>query len=213
MRAASGPRREVPGALDDFLELLCDVTALVGARSEADVLRRAVEAACRATGARRGVAGRVDGAAATSDARYEVGADWKPAPGRWAAGDGAPGVVCLTVKPLLGSGSPGGRESAPVVTGVSGMERFACVPLGTDASGPALGFLAVGDRDDAFGERDLRLLVALGETVSLRLREVAGEGRLLTADHAASFDIAERLQRRLSPPEPPQLEGLDIAFS
>ncbi|MCX6372490.1 MAG: PP2C family protein-serine/threonine phosphatase, partial [Actinobacteria bacterium] len=46
-----------------------------------------------------------------------------------------------------------------------------------------------------------------------RLREVAGEGRLLTADHAASFDIAERLQRRLSPPEPPQLEGLDIAFS
>jgi len=47
---------------------------------------------------------------------------------------------------------------------------------------------------------------------SLRLGEADGDGRL-PADCAASIDIAERLQLRLLPQDPPQLEGLDIAFS
>jgi serine phosphatase RsbU (regulator of sigma subunit) len=92
------------------------------------------------------------------------------------------------------------------------MERFACVPL-PGGEGAPLGFLAVGGRADGFTQRDVRLLGALGEMVSLRLREATGDGRVLPADHEARADIAERLQRRLLPQEPPQLEGLDIAFS
>ena len=198
---------------DGLLELLGDVTALVGARSEADVLSAAVEAACRAGGSRRGVAGRYDGATATSDAWYEVDAGWTRAPGRWTAGEGAPSVVCLTAKPMLRNKRPSAPEETSGISGVPGMERFACVPLLGEGGSTALGFLAVGDRDDDFTERDVRLLTALGEMVSLRLREAAGAGRLLPADCEARADIAERLQRRLLPQEPPHLEGLDIAFS
>jgi hypothetical protein len=213
--AADDHGRDAPGERDrdELLELLGDVTALVGARSEADVLRAAVEAACRATGSRRGVAGRFDGEAAASDTWYEVDAGWTRAPGRWAAGEGVPGVVCLSAEPLLGGGGPSAKEDDPVFTGLPGMERFACVPLPGGEGGPVLGFLAVGDRADGFTRRDVRLLGALGEMGSLRLREATGDGRVLPADHKARADIAERLQRRLLPQEPPQLEGLDIAFS
>jgi len=196
---------------DALIELLGDVAALVGARSEADVLDAAVEAACRVTGARRGLAGRFDGAAASSVAWHGTDAGWTPAPARWTAGQGAPGVVCLTGNPVT-SGS-GVNADAGVSSGVPGMEPFACVPLPGGEGAHALGFLAVGDRDDDFTSRDVRLLGALGEIVSLRLREAAGDGRLLPADCDARADIAERLQRRLLPQEPPRLEGLDIAFS
>jgi serine phosphatase RsbU (regulator of sigma subunit) len=196
---------------DALIELLGDVSALVGARSEAGVLDAAVEAACRVTGARRGLAGRFDGAEASSVAWYGTDAGWTPAPGRWAVGQGAPGVVCLTGQPVT-SGA-GANEDVGVIRGVPGMESFACVPLPGSEGAPTLGFLAVGDRDDDFTRRDVRLLGALGEIASLRLRETAGDGRLLPADCDARADIAERLQRRLLPQEPPQLEGLDIAFS
>ncbi len=196
---------------DELLELLEAVMALVGAPSDADVLRAAVEAACRATGSRRGVAGRFDGAVASSDSWYEVGAGWTRAPGRWEAGEGAPGDVCLTANPVLHS-RPSQPDETSGIAGVPGMQRFACVPLPGEHDAPS-GFLAVGDRDDDYAQRDLRLLAALGEIVSLRLREAAGAGRRLQADNAARLDVAERLQLRLLPPEPPQLEGLDIAFS
>ena len=203
---ASGPRG------DQLLELLDAVAALVGAGGEADVLRAAVEAACLATGSRRGLAGRYDGEAATSDSWFEVDAGWTRAPGRWAAGEGAPGVVCLSAKPMLRGSEPSTPDEASGFAGVPGMGRFACVPLRGDPAAP-YGFLAVGDRDDDFTPRDLRLLGALGATVSLSLREAAGAGRRLPAERDFRIDIAERLQRRLLPQEPPQLDGLDIAFS
>ena len=214
MPATSDPSSDAPDerGRDDVLGLLGDVTALVGARNEADLLRAAVEAACRATGARRGVAGLFDGEAARSDAWYEAGAGWTRAPGRWAAGEGAPGVVCRSAKPVLGGGSPGASEDALGMSGFPRMGHFACVPLPGGDTAP-VGFLAVGDRADEFTQRDLRLLAALGDVVSLRLREAPAGGRFLPTDCAASIDIAERLQRRLLPQEPPQLEGLDIAFS
>jgi hypothetical protein len=214
LRAASGPDGDPPGKRDRDaqLELLGDVTALVGARGEADLLRAAVEAACRVTGARRGVAGRFDGEAARSDAWYEAGAGWTRAPGHWPVGEGAPGVVCRSAQPVLGGEGTDAPGDALGITGVPGMERYACVPL-PGGEGAPLGFLAVGDRADGFTQRDLRLLGALGEMVALRLREAITGGRLLPTDCAASIDIAERLQRRLLPQEPPQLEGLDIAFS
>ena len=89
MPAASDHDGDAPGKRDrdDLLGLLGDLTALVGARSEADVLGAAVDAACRATASRRGVAGRFDGAAATSDGWYEVDAGWTRATGRWATGE------------------------------------------------------------------------------------------------------------------------------
>jgi serine phosphatase RsbU (regulator of sigma subunit) len=197
---------------DELLKLFDAVAALVGARSEADVLRLAVVAACRASGSRRGLAGRYDGKTATSDAWYEVDGGWTRAPGRWAAGEGAPGVVCCTTKPLLHSRHSSAPEETSGFAGVPGMERFACVALHDDHDAPS-GFLAVGDRDDDFTQRDLRLLAALGEIVSLRLRETTGAGRRLPADGDARLDIGERLQLRLLPQEPPRLEGLDIAFS
>lgn len=201
------------GERGDLVGVLRDVTALVGARSDAEVLRAAVEAACRATGSRRGLAGRFDGEAATSDSLYKVGAGWTRATGRWAVGVGAPGVVCLTAKPVLGGGDPGASEASLGIGGFPGLDRFACVPLPGGEGAPALGFLAVGDRADHFTQRDVELLAALAATVSLRLREAAVDGGLLPADCEARADIAERLQRRLLPQEPPQLEGLDIAFS
>ncbi|MCX6364449.1 MAG: SpoIIE family protein phosphatase [Actinobacteria bacterium] len=214
MRGAGGREPDDGGdeRSDELLGVLHALTALVGARGEADVLRLAVEAACRATGSRRGLAGRFDGEAATSVAWYEVDAGWTGAPQRWAAGEGAPGVVCLTAKSVLGGRGPRDGERALGIVGVPGMERFACVAL-PGVEGTPRGFLAVGDRDDNFTPRDVRLLAALGEMASLRIDEATGHGRLLPADCAASIDIAERLQRRLLPQEPPRLEGLDIAFS
>jgi serine phosphatase RsbU (regulator of sigma subunit) len=200
-------------ARDDLVALLGELTALVGARREADVLRAAVAAACRAIGSRRGLAGRFDGEAATSEAGYDTHAGWTRAPGRWVAGEGAPGVVCLTATPLVDGGAPGQGDDAPTFTGLPGMERFACVPLPGGEGSPALGFLAVGDRVEAFTEHDVRLLAAFAEMASLRLREASAPGRLLPAECEARADIAERLQRRLLPQEPPQLEGLDIAFA
>jgi serine phosphatase RsbU (regulator of sigma subunit) len=212
--ASSDHGRGSPGERehDDLLGLFGDLTTLVGARSDTGVLRAAVEAACRATGSRRGLAGRFDGEAATSEAWYEVDAGWTRAPGRWTAGDGAPGLVCISTEPLLGNARPSAPDGAFGLAGTPGMARFACVPLPGKEGGTALGFLAVGDRDDDFRSHDARVLGALAEIVSLRLRETAGVG-LAAADCAASIDIAERLQRQLLPLEPPQLEGLDIAFS
>ena len=214
MPGSGGRALDDPGGPrgNELLELLEAVPALVGARSDADVLRAAVEAACRATGSRRGVAGRCDGAAATSAAWYEVDAGWTRVPVRWAAGEGAPGGVCLTGKPLLQGRRPLPPDETFGIAGVPGMEPCACVPLPGEHGAPC-GFLAVGDREDDYTQRDLRLLAALGEIVSLSLRGAADAGRRLAADSAARLDIAERLQLRLLPPEPPQLEGLDIAFS
>ena len=197
---------------DDVLGLLADLTTLVGALDESAVLRAAVEAACRSTGSRRGVAGRLEGAAAVGQGTYDAATGWTNAPRRWAAGDGAPGAVCFGGGPVLGA-QAGALAGAPALTGVAGMESFACVPLPGDGGGPVLGFLAVGDREAPFGQSDLRLLDALAGLVSLRLREGDASGRLSPADCAARADVAERLQLRLLPEEPPRLEGLDVAFA
>jgi hypothetical protein len=216
MSSAGADGRDVRGErerVDDVGLLLDDVAALVAARDEADVLRAAAEAACHVTGSRRGSAGRFDGAAATISGWYVAGAGWTRAPGRWAASESAPGVVCLTAKPLLRNENPSARDLTSVISGVPGMERFVCVPLPGGEGTPAPGFLMAGDRDADFTDRDVRLLDAVGAIVSLRLRETAGAGSPLAQDCAASVDIAERLQLRLLPQEPPQLEGLDVAFS
>jgi Stage II sporulation protein E (SpoIIE)/GAF domain len=195
---------------DGLLELLGDVAVLIAAGSAAGVLRAAVEAACRATGSRRGVAGRFDGEWATSEAWYEVDAGWTVAPGRWAAGEGAPGTICRTAGPLLRTAGSSAAKGTPLIAGVPGMESFACVPL-FGAEGAPQGFIAVGERAEDYTQSDVRLLGALAELVSLRLREAAGGG--LHVDRDARIDIAERLQRRLLPQDPPHLDGLDIAFS
>jgi hypothetical protein len=215
MPSAGADDRDVRGERErvgDVGLVLDDVTALVGARDEADVLRAAAEAACHVTGSRRGSAGRFDGAAATSRGWYDADAGWTQAPGRWAAGESPPGVVCLTAKPLLRNGNPSQRDGTSVISGVPGIERFVCVPLPGGDDAPTPGFLMAADRDADFTDRDVLLLRAVGTIVSLRLRETAA-GRPLTQDCAASVDIAERLQLRLLPQEPPQLEGLDVAFS
>ena len=210
---APGARGATPAEpdRDDLARLLDDVAMIVGARREADVLRAAAEAACRATGSRRGLAGRFDGTTATADAWYQTDVGWTRSPGRWAAGEGAPGVVCATATPVLRGGGAG--KGAPEIAGVPGMERYACVPLRGGGGAVPLGFLAVGDRDDDFTQGDLKVLDALGEVIAVRLRETAGGDRLSPADREARADIAERLQRRLLPQEPPRLEGLDVAFS
>jgi serine phosphatase RsbU (regulator of sigma subunit) len=87
-----------------------------------------------------------------------------------------------------------------------------CLPLLFE-EGRALGFLMVGDRDDAFSPGDVRLLTAYSRVVAARLREVAGAGRRAIVGSAAQADVAERLQRRLLPGEPPLLRGADIAFA
>ena len=204
--ASSEPER------GDVLALLADLTDLFGALDESAVLRAAVEAACRSTGSRRGIAGRFDGAAVVGQGSFDTASGWTSRPHRWAAGEGAPGVVCLTGRAVLGA-EPETHPGAPALTGVPGMESFACVPLPGEGGGTAAGFLAVGDRATPFGPRDLRLLEALAGLVSLRLREGDASGRLTPADCAARADVAERLQLRLLPQDPPRIEGLDVAFA
>ena len=190
------------------------MTALVGARSEADVLRAAVEAACRATGSRRGVAGRFDGEAATSDAWYDArrGLDARARPlggrrGRARASSASPrSHSCSSRRSpapderLRHRRRP--RDGALRVRAAARRPRRPVLASSPWATGTTTSRSAT-----------CALLAALGEIVSLRLREAAGAGRRLPADGDARLDVAERLQRRLLPAAPPELAGLDIAFT
>ena len=53
----------------------------------------------------------------------------------------------------------------------------------------------------------------LARLAALRLDEVTAQRRCVTEYCATQADIADRLQRKLLPQEPPDLDGLDVAFS
>ena len=193
------------------LALLGDLGELLEAATVEDVLRAAVAGACRLTGSRRGTAGLFDGEAATTDTWYDARAGWTRERRRWSAGSGAPGRACAAAATVVRNEL---REEGAWSEEASGLGpvRLACLPLPFE-EGRALGFLLVGDRDEDFSPGDLRLLTAYCRVVATRLREVAGAGRRATVSSAAQADVAERLQSRLLPGEPPLLPGADIAFA
>ena len=198
------PAREAP-----LVRLLDDLGALVTGGSIDAVLRAAVEAACRLTSSRRGLAALCDEEAVVCDALYDAGAGWLPERRRWAREAGGLGGVCDTGE-LLTADAPGANsgEHLGVVLG----ERFLAVPL----AGPGevvVGVLAVGGREAPFTAADAGALQALGRLTALRLGESAGERRRLVEDCTAQADIADRLQRRLLPSAPPRLDGVDVAFA
>jgi serine phosphatase RsbU (regulator of sigma subunit) len=196
---------------DRLLDLLGAVESLVSADGVDGVLRAAVEAACRATGSQRGMAGLFDGEAVTSDAWYDVAAGWTKARLLWEPDQDPPGRVCLSATPLVCNDMPAAVSNLPEATEVLGLDSFACVPLPAE-DGSAMGFLEVGNRDDDYSSTDIRLLSALARMAAAHLRTAARDDLRMAKERATHVDVAERLQRRLLPVEPPRIPGLDVAF-
>jgi serine phosphatase RsbU (regulator of sigma subunit) len=197
---------------DAFLALLERLRDLQTAATVADALDAAVLAGCAATDSPRGLAGLFDGVAATSDRWYDVDAGWTPARLRWELDRGAPGRVCYSGTPLVANDVPESTTTVPEATEVLGVARFVCVPLPGEAGG-VMGFLEAGGRSAGYGSPDVRRLAVVAAMAADRLRVLAGGDSRRAEMHAAQGDIAERLQRRLLPAAPPQLPGLDIAFT
>ncbi len=200
---------DAPAREAALVRLLDDLGALVAAGSIEAVLRAAVEAACRLTSSRRGLAALCDEEAVVCDTVFDAGNGWVPERRRWPREAGGLGGVCDTHE-LLSADAPGadGGERLGALLG----ERFLALPL----AGPgeaAVGVLAVGGRAVPFTAADADALQALGRLTALRLRESAGERRRLVEDRVAQADIADRLQRRLLPSAPPRLDGVDVAFA
>ncbi len=193
------------------LALLGDLGELLEASTVEDVLRTAVAGACRLSGSRRGTAGLFDGEAATTDTWFDARAGWTRERRRWSAGSGAPGRACASAETVVRNEL---REEGSWSEEASGLGpvRLACLPLPFEEE-RALGFLMVGDRDADFSPGDVRLLSAYCRVVATRLREVVGAGRRAIVGSAAQADVAERLQSRLLPGEPPHLAGAEIAFA
>jgi len=196
---------------DRLLDLLGTLESLVNAEGVDAALRGAVEAACWLTDSQRGMAGLYDGEAVTSDAWYDVGAGWTKARIRWELDQGAPGRVFLSATPLVFNDLPSSTSGLSEATEVLGLDSFACVPLLAE-DGSAMGFIEVGNRDADYSSDDVRLLSALARMAAARLRTAARDDRRLAEERAAHADVAERLQQRLLPAEPPRLPGLDVAF-
>jgi serine phosphatase RsbU (regulator of sigma subunit) len=196
---------------EDLLDLLGTLDPLVNAEEVGAALRAVVEVACRLTGSQRGMAGLYDGEAATSDAWYDVEAGWTKARLRWERDQGAPGRVCLSATPLVCNDLPSSSRSLPEATEVLDLDSFACVPL-LAADGGALGFIEVGNHGADYSCEDVRLLSALARLAAARLRTAARDDGRLAEERAAHAEIAERLQQRLLPAEPPRMPGLDVAF-
>lgn len=199
-----------PSPNERLARVLTRTAALVAAQTPGDVLRAIVLLACAATASPRGLAGLSDGEAATSDAWYDEGAGWSPARLRWNMGEGVPGRVVQTAKPLAGDGAaPDPLELADVDW--TGAGRFACLPL-PGAGEDVLGFIEVGGAPQPYGAAALARFEDVARLGAQRLREVAHDERRLVQVEAAHREIADRLQALLLPSEPPQLPGFDIAF-
>jgi phosphoserine phosphatase RsbU/P len=100
--------------------------------------------------------------------------------------------------------------NATTVVSAPAPAHGAAAPLAAD--GAPSGVLAVAC-DEAFTGEHLETLGALGRLAGLRLRELTAERRCIAEYCATQADIADRLQRKLLPQSPPELEGLDVAFS
>ena len=173
---------------------------LMAAREVDAVLRAAVGAACRLTGSAHGLAAPEDQTAAGAW-RCDDGCEpvrSHPAPGLAAALAGVPGGGAVA---LPGGSAAVFGEAAPHVAGV------VLAPAGAGRT-----LVAVG-RDEPYTDADLEALSALARLATLRLEEAAAQRRCVTEFCATQADIADRLQRKLLPQEPPRLDGLDIAFS
>ncbi len=173
-----------------------------------NVLRGAVECACLATGSPRGRAGMFDGEAATSDEWYDERRGWTPERLRWKSGQGAPGRACRSGAPVTACRQDaGGAEPAPdAFRGQAGI----CAPL--TSAGVVVGFLWVIGRRDGYDDEGADLLQAIARLAAERLKAVADTERRL-AEAQAQAGASEQLQRQLLPGDPPQIEGLDIAFA
>lgn len=196
---------------DDLLAVLRELDDALEAATVDGVLHAIVVAACAATGSSRGLAGLSDGEAVTSDAWYDTAAGWTSGRLRWPAGAGVPGRVSLSGTPLMCNDVPAGSRLCESDE-LAGLRRFACIPLPAAGAGTA-GVLEVGGREDDYTAAEVRRLEALAAIAARRLRELAGDGGRLAELRAAQADIADRLQRRLLPPDPPALPGLEIAFA
>ena len=109
----------------------------------------------------------------------------------------------------------------PLVHGEMGVRFYAASPI-TTSDGFRLGTVnVIGTEPRAITERETQTLRDLAaivmDEIELRLaaiREVAREqarSALASADHQRAMELARTLQRSLSPPRLPTVEGLDVA--
>jgi serine phosphatase RsbU (regulator of sigma subunit) len=185
--------------------VLADAAAVSSATTAGAVQRAAVEAACRLTPARRGLAALYgDGAAVTSE-WYDSTAGWQAHRRSWPV-EGSPGGASEASGPLVLR-----AEDAAGAFG-DGVQPAHAAAAPLVAQGRRLGFLAVAG-DGAFGDDDLATLYSLARLAAHRLHDLSTDKRYLAEYCSTQAEIADRLQRKLLPQEPPQLEGLDVAFS
>ena len=133
-----------PDRYDPLLSVV-DYLRLVHAADDVKaVLEVIAETACAATGSTRGLAGLCDGSRVTSAGWYDIDDGWEACNLGWELGEGGPGRVCQSGKPLVCNELPPTARGLAEATEVLALTSFAAVPI-VDGAGTALGFLEVGN--------------------------------------------------------------------
>jgi len=226
-----------PIATTALLNVLERLQALHLARTAEEALHAATEAACLATGSRRGMAGLADAESATTGDWYDTEQGWVGHPLRWESGRGAPGHVSHSGKPLVCNALPASADGLAEATEILKLTSFACVPLIDDA-GSVLGFLEVGNKLGPYTPGDVRVLTAIARHTTIRLVELAEQGTQggvtapeggvtateggvtateggVTATEGGvtvpEGEVTATLRRALAPEELPHVEGAEMA--
>ena len=173
------------------------------------VLQATTETACAATGSTRGLAGLCDGSRVTSTGWYDIDDGWTVCNLGWELGEGGPGRVCHSGKPLVCNELPPTAGGLAEATELLALTSFASVPI-VDEAGTALGFLEVGNAPESYSPDDVRCLTSLGEHAALRLHAITGGERRDLVEREQREELAERLERLLAPTAAPLVTGVEI---
>ena len=210
-----GELRHMPSRTDHYDPLLSvvDCLRLVHAAGEVEAVLQAItETACTATGSTRGLAGLCDGSRVTSTGWYDIDDGWTACNLGWGLGEGGPGRVCQSGKPLVCNELPPTAGGLAEATEVLALTSFASVPI-VDESGTPLGFLEVGNAPESYSPNDVRCLTSLGAHAALRLHAIIGQERrdlLEREKREEREELAVELERLLAPAVPPLVAGVEI---
>ena len=199
-----GELRHMPSRPDrhDPLLSVVDCLRLVHAADEVEAVLQAItETACAATSSTRGLAGLCDGSRVTSAGWYDIDDGWTACNLGWGLGEGGPGRVCQSGKPLVCNELPPTAGGLAEATEVLALTSFAAVPI-VDESGTVLGFLEVGNAPESYSPDDVRCLTSLGEHAALRLHAITGQERRDLVEREKREEreeLAVELERLLAP--------------
>ena len=194
---------------DALLSVLDDLRLVHAAGGVETVLQATTETACAATGSTRGLAGLCDGSRVTSTGWYDIDDGWTTANLGWELGEGGPGRVCQSGKPLVCNELPPTAGGLAEATEVLALTSFAAVPI-VDEAGTTLGFLEVGNAPESYSPDDVRCLTSLGEHAALRLHAITQGERRELVEREEREELAVELERLLAPTAAPLVAGVEI---